>query len=112
MVSILPLQECREIIERLLQAEFPKKKPPFLKIPDHPKGLELDGYNEKLRLAFEYDGEQHFNAVECWGGDESLQKQKERDTIKDELCFRWNVKLIRIPYNIDNKEEFISRILV
>ena len=72
-------QECRTIIEKIYHPhKFPKKRPSFLKTPEHSNGLELDGYNQKLRLAFEYDGRQHFRPNYHWGGDESLKKQKEK----------------------------------
>lgn len=53
----------------------------------------------------EFDGEQHFRAVECWGGEEQLKHQQERDKRKDDWCKENNIRLIRIPYteydNID-----------
>ena len=95
-------QECRDIMERLYQKPFPKCRPSFL------KGLELDGYNEELKIGFEYDGIQHYQPMSCWGGDDAFRRQKERDFIKQNLCDEHKIGIIRIPYNIIDKEEFIN----
>lgn len=96
-------EECRDIFEKeLYPHKFPTKKPKFL------EGLELDGYNEELKLAFEYDGEQHYQPVDLWGGEESLKKQQERDKKKNILCKENDINLIRISYDIEDKEEFIK----
>ena len=52
----------------------------------------------KLLGLIEYDGEQHFKAVEIWGGEEQLKKQQERDNKKNQWCKENNILLIRIPY--------------
>ena len=46
----------------------------------------------------EYDGEQHFKAIELWGGEEKLKIQQERDERKNRWCKENNIRLIRIPY--------------
>ena len=48
----------RSVIEKLTGHSFVKVRPDFLKQPNG-KNLELDGYNEELQCAFEYDGIQH-----------------------------------------------------
>lgn len=58
--------------------------------------------NELLGL-IEYDGEQHFIAVEAWGGEEKLKLQQERDKNKNQWCKENNIRLIRIPYTEYNK---------
>ena len=63
-------------------------------------------FKEKQLLGLiEFDGEQHFRAVEYWGGEEQLKLQIERDKRKDDWCKENNIRLIRIPYteydNID-----------
>jgi len=52
----------------------------------------------KLLGLIEYDGQQHFEAVELWGGEEQLKIQQERDTRKNQWCKENNIRLIRIPY--------------
>lgn len=46
----------------------------------------------------EYDGEQHFKAVELWGGEKQLKIQQERDKNKNDWCKNNGIRLVRIPY--------------
>jgi hypothetical protein len=75
--------------------------------------LRLDFYVPSLRDAIEYDGEQHFNSIDHWGGQESLEKTKERDMLKDNFCKGNTIQLLRIPYTSSkvSKEvfEFITQ---
>lgn len=52
---------CRIFFEKIFKAKFPKTKPKWLR---NSKGnlMELDGYNEKLKIAFEYQGRQHYKS--------------------------------------------------
>jgi hypothetical protein len=76
-------------------------------------GLELDGYNEKLNLAFEYNGKQHYHHITFYHKDvESFNKQLERDKQKIELCKQNKINLITIPYNVHkmvDKFNFIKK---
>ena len=63
-------------------------------------------FKEKQLIGLiEFDGEQHFRSIECWGGEEQLKLQQKRDKRKDDWCKENNIRLIRIPYteydNID-----------
>ena len=76
------------------------------------KTLPFDFYIEEERIALEFDGIQHFEPVDFFGGQEEFYKQQRYDAIKNQYCKDNNIKLIRIPYyefnNIENllKENF------
>lgn len=58
-------------------------------------------FNENgLSYLIEYDGEQHYGAVEYWGGEEEYAKRKERDGRKNQWAKDQGVPLIRIPYTL------------
>jgi hypothetical protein len=59
-------------------------------------------------VCIEYDGRQHFIAIEKWGGELGLLDQQKKDKIKDEYCKIKNIKLIRIPYNKNPIQELIE----
>ena len=52
---------CRITLETIFDEKFPNKRYRFLINPETGKALELDGYNEYLKLAFEFQGDQHVN---------------------------------------------------
>lgn len=57
----------------------------------------FDDENE-IQLLIEYNGEQHYNPIEKWGGEEKLAIQQERDNRKIEYCKNNNIPLLVIPY--------------
>lgn len=70
--------------------------------------LELDIYLPNLRLAFEYQGIQHYEPIERWGGEEYLKIVQEHDRRKKELCVENNVTLICIDYDESLTESHIK----
>ena len=98
----------REILENLCGAKFPNTRPLWLKNPDTGHSLELDCYNAKMKIAFEYQGIQHYEPVNFFGGREKYEKRKERDKIKKEICKKRGIRLVEIdarefPYNKTTK---------
>ena len=95
----------------ILQKIFPKE---YIKRHDRKrlKGLELDFYIHSLRLAFEYDGEQHFDRHLCEDVFKSdFNALKKRDRKKDKLCRKLGIKLIRIKYSDNLNISSIKRLL-
>ena len=60
--------------------------------------LRLDFYLPKKNIAFEYQGIQHYEPVEHFGGKDKLVLQQNNDNLKREYCKSHNIKLIEIPY--------------
>ena len=60
--------------------------------------LPFDFYLTRYNICIEFDGIQHFKAIENWGGEKHLNETKINDTIKTNWCKENNIKLIRIPY--------------
>lgn len=61
--------------------------------------LELDIFLPEIKLAFEYNGEQHYKEIPAFG---SAELYKTRDMEKKILCTKNNIHLIIIPYTWDN----------
>lgn len=59
----------------------------------------------------ECQGEQHYKAVDEFGGEIGLQKQKEYDELKRKYVTEHKIKLIEIPYK-DKKYDSVYAILV
>lgn len=57
--------------------------------------MEFDVYVEDLKLAFEYEGEQHYHWTYLRGSPDS---QRALDDEKQEACKREGITLIQIPY--------------
>lgn len=77
-----------------------------------PKGypMQLDRYYPRLHLAFEFDGKQHSDDVEYFYRDaEQINYRKECDKLKEELCARYNITIIRIDYREYINEELIRK---
>jgi very-short-patch-repair endonuclease len=63
------------------------------------KLLQFDFYLPEHNICIEYDGVQHFESIEKWGGEKTLKDTQIRDGIKTKYCLENNIKLIRIRYN-------------
>lgn len=75
------------------------------------QGLEYDIYLPSLKLAFEYQGQQHFYAIKAWGGEESLMKVKQRDTKKVTLSQQLDIRLLTIDYTEPLTTSYIDKVI-
>ncbi len=71
--------------------------------------LPFDFYIPSIRTAIEFDGEQHFQPMEFFGGLKAYEKLKINDKIKDDYCENNYINLIRIKYDQIN---YINDILL
>lgn len=94
-----------EIIKKvfLLQRILYRYKPKWL------KRMELDVYLPKLKLAFEYQGQQHFRPIDFFGGEQVYIEQVKRDKLKKKLCENRNISLIYIFYNEKLSKKLIQQ---
>jgi len=93
--------QCKAFLEFYFQKKFTKIRPNFLKNPVTGQNLELDLYNEDLKLAIEFNGAQHFE-FNTWmhQNRDRFQNQLYRDLIKQDLCKKNGICLIIVPYTV------------
>lgn len=76
--------------------------------------LKFDAYDVDNKIAYEYQGEQHYYPIDFDGLGEERAKQEfdkgiKRDKIKRDYCNKHNIPLIDIPYwEKDNMEEYLK----
>jgi hypothetical protein len=71
--------------------------------------MELDGYSEALRLAFEYQGFQHYEQSYLHSPEE-FAWQQQKDQEKRKLCKANGVTLIEVPWGTKDIREFVKRV--
>ena len=75
--------------------------------------LPFDFYIPSKRTCIEFDGEQHFQPVDYFGGIKAYEQLKINDKIKNDYCEENYINLIRIRYDqMDKIEEFLKRNLL
>jgi hypothetical protein len=98
-------EKCREIFEQLFNKEFCKIRPDFLKNDCTDINMEIDGYNDDMKLGFEYQGVQHYKHTPYFHRDiQDFNKQVYRDNLKKEILEKHGIKIIYVPYSVDLDE--------
>lgn len=96
-------ERTRIIFQTQFNKPFPSIRPDWLKNPSTGRNLELDGYCEELKLAFEYQGRQHNSEDTEFGSD--YTNQVERDQYKVQACLEHEITLVLIDqprsYDVD-----------
>lgn len=102
--------ECRTVLENYFGKPFKSTRSlSFLRNPETGRNLELDGYNEELGIAFEFNGKQHYQWPNHTGQTEAeFIQQKRRDIFKREQCDKHGIFLITVPYHIKDIHTFIT----
>ena len=96
---------CRRIFESIYGVEFKSCRPEFIRNPKTNRKLELDGYNSDLKIAFEYQGHQHYEFPNTFHRTEkNFRDQLYRDQYKRKRCNELGIYLISIPYHIKTKD--------
>jgi hypothetical protein len=107
--------ECRRVLEKIFKAPCAKARPAFLYNQVTGERLEIDCYNEDLKLGCEYDGRQHTQYVKQFHKNyEAFRNQQYRDVMKYRACEDRGVYMIRVPYTVkhENIEKFIVERLI
>jgi hypothetical protein len=96
----------RVALQRLLPHYVPAynyKQEAGLFHPTTGYNMELDVFYSEIRLAFEYQGRQHFHQSANYSG-----QQTRRDQEKQAACQSHNITLIQVPYWWDNSIDSLA----
>jgi len=98
-------EKCRNILQKYFGRRFIKIKPKWLIYPKTGRKLELDGYCKELRLAFEYNGAQHYyyNPYH-YKNRNQFKDQVSRDKWKYKRCKELGINVIIIPFDLQEEE--------
>lgn len=106
----------RLFFEIVFGKSFPSVRPEWNINPWTNKNLELDGYCKEINIAFEYDGEHHYqiNSLDKNSKKRDFIYQQFKDEQKKKNCLKNNVQLINIPFlsrhYINDVDVFIKNI--
>ena len=93
-------KESRRIVESIFNKSFHSMKPDFLEF-ENGSNLELDMYNEEMKLAFEYQGIQHSKYTPYFHKKyEDFLYQQKKDEWKRNKCREMGILLNEIPHTV------------
>jgi hypothetical protein len=87
---------CRAIFESVFKEKFPRLWPEWLVNGDGHR-MQLDGFCEKLSLAFEHHGLQHYEFRGYFHSKAGFRKRLRDDREKRRICRKQGVALVEIP---------------
>lgn len=73
--------------------------------------LSFDFYLPDLNICIEYQGVQHYKPIDRFGGSKGFEIQVKNDNFKREFCKKYKIRLIEIPYNIEDIEGYLLNLL-
>jgi len=97
------------LLYQLVCQIFPKEKIYRHYRPNFLEYLELDVFIPSQNTGIEYQGIQHFEPIEHWGGKASLAKVIVRDKKKKRLCSKNGIKLIYFYYYEELNKELVEK---
>lgn len=95
----------------LIKEIFPEEEVIFHYRSEWLSYLEIDVYIPRLKLGFEYQGKQHFEPVNFFGGESSFNIQRANDKKKEKICNDNGVKLIKVNYDDPLTKRFIKQLI-
>lgn len=79
----------------------------------HIKTLRFDFWLPEFNVLIEYDGLQHYEPIEYFGGEIVFESQQIKDEIKNNYASENGIKLLRIPYHdIDRVSDILENNLI
>jgi very-short-patch-repair endonuclease len=102
--------------ERAVAQALKSLKIPFTRQKGFPglrdnKPLRFDFFLHEMRTLIEFDGIQHFQSIELWGGDAAYAQTLRKDRIKTKWAELNGYNLIRIPYTETVIDQFLRATL-
>lgn len=103
--------KIRQILQKL-SINFIEQKT-FDNLRGRERFLSFDFYLPDKQICIEFQGKQHYQPIEYFGGNKQFTTQQYYDQLKKDYCLNNNIKLIEIPYyNLqDIDENYIKQIL-
>ena len=92
----------RTTMEQIFGVPFKRIRPSWLR-GSKGSNLELDGYNDKLKIAFEYQGKQHYERAK-YLEDHDLKRVIENDKFKAKVCASRGISLFIFSYKQDYRD--------
>lgn len=75
--------------------------------------LPFDFYLPKYNILIEYDGRQHFEPVDKFGGEKTFDILKKNDSLRERWCIEKKIKLIRIKYvSVENDLDYLYQTIL
>jgi len=101
--SKLELQ-AKIILESVFKKPFYKIRPDFLKNDVTGQNLEIDLFNNDLKLGVEINGDQHYRFIPFFHRNkEAFRNQRYRDEMKKIKCRDNGITLIEVPYKVGER---------
>lgn len=96
---------CCQTMENIYGVPFVTVRPKWLTNPETGYPMELDCYNDELKLAVEYNGEQHYKWPNFTNQSyDEFMNQVRRDKLKVDLCDTYGVYLITVPHTVKHDD--------
>jgi hypothetical protein len=93
--------KAKFILENIFRRPFVKIRPDFLRNDVTGYNLEIDLYNEDLRLGVEINGDQHYKFIPFFHRNkDAFRSQQYRDEMKKVKCRNEGITLIEVPYKV------------
>lgn len=94
---------------RIVRTIYPDREVLHQASPDWLGLQRFDVYIPSLSLAIEYQGRQHYEPIEHFGGQEAYERTCARDQMKASLCESNGVRLLYFRYDEDVTEKLVRK---